>query len=287
MIRNAYGGIEFDDADRSTIRRLYLDERQTAREVGLHFGIGVTRMAAELRSLKLTKDRKRQKFDVAIRGGGQGNGIDLEFLRAWSHASAWVWGLWFGDGWLDVHNMFGFSGDLDVLLRVKALLRTKAEPYQGATIKSARQGWRLVVCSRAVAEIVRERFGLLPGKKSNRLQWPDVPQEFACDFARGLWDADGCWSHVTVKGRRYLQACFGSTSQALVSALACQITQCAGATPKEPQRAKRQKTKKSHLDLWIVRYGREDGNRIASWMYDSSEVQNRSDRKYLKWLSYQ
>jgi hypothetical protein len=276
----AWNRLHISPETSSEIERLYLEERLDHRTVAKQVGLKSGRVLRELHLRNIVKPRLRQKLDAAVRGLGQQNGVNLDFLRVWTAESAWVWGLWFGDGWLSPAAQFGFSGDRDVIYRVKALLETNAEPYQAIGAKKTEQGWRLVVHSRGTASIIEERFGLRAGKKSALLRLPPLPDSCERHFVRGLWDADGCWSRVRAQGRSYLQATFVSVSESLVVDLRdCLIRTChLGAKRIEFTEGRGNKS-----SYWRLRYGRNDGRLLGEWLYQGTNSSNRSDRKFKRW----
>jgi LAGLIDADG DNA endonuclease family protein len=264
------------------IRRLYLEERLSVELVSRALKLGRDRVRSEIRRQGIFKSRSQAKLDAALRGEGRSKyDLDLNLLQTWTADSAWVWGIWFGDGWLSPPWQFGFSGDKQVLIRIQELLNTTAPLWWGNNIKNKAKGWRLCVGSVAAAHIIEQMFGLKPGKKSRILTWPSVPGRFEVDFLRGLWDADGCWGYTTAKGKRYLQATFGSTSRPLVESVRDLISSRCDVRLRPVEL---QKKKKKKYEFWVVRWHSHDGARIGNWMYAERSDLNRSSRKYERWL---
>ena len=281
----AWNRIEFSEETCAEVRRLYLEERLSAREVGKQVGCSLQRAMREIHEKGYAKTRKEQKYDAAVKGLGQNNGVDLDFLRSWSEGSAWVWGVWFGDGWLSTKGLhFGFSGDLSVILRIKDLIATRAKPYQAKKIKKKEQGWRLEIGSLSVAILIKEKFALSPGRKSRIIQWPEMPVGLERHFIRGLWDSDGSWCFFRDKRypeKIYLQGCFSSMSGDIVESVSRKISFHCGLPIKKVE----QQGKKGKKDgCFVIRYASTDSRKIGNWLYSNANASDRSERKYDRWV---
>lgn len=116
-------------------------------------------------------------------------------------------------------------------------------------------------------------IGLMPNK-SKKLAVIDVPEEYFCEFLRGVIDGDGCirrWIH-TNNGKEQWSLRIYSGSLAFVEWLHQRIASQLGAMG----RISREKT-----DVYVLKFGKMAGIRICRKCYIESDSFLHLKRKYL------
>jgi hypothetical protein len=194
-------------------------------------------------------------------------GSAVPFLSTWTPESAWVWGLWFGDGWLRPYRVSLASSE-DVARQVQALTGFKSALHKGSGCVHFDLG------GIAVVRLVAERFGLQPGPKSACLVWPNPPRALVPHFMRGLCDSDGSWG-VTRDG--YLTFTYCSKSEGFVGS----FRDCAVAAGCKYRPVERMKG-----DCFIVRWSGTSAVRLGHFVYADSVVGTRYSRRHAIWFEH-
>jgi hypothetical protein len=284
----AWNRIEISAERLENVRRLYLDEHLPVRDVAAAVGLSKTRTLDELRtqgwvrSSGATRRLRAANSDLYAH-----KPRDVERSLGWDPEIAWLWGLWFGDGWLSLcagRPVVGFSGDYAALEQVRDLLGLHEHTIVDKKSKRLDAGKRLSVASYTLARHIEEAFGVRPGRKSRILRWPLLPSGMESHFIRGLWDSDGCWTAskgpVRKDGLRkhYLQGSYGSMSRSMVTAVRDCLVRLVGVTEKKIERQKK--------GLWVVRFSAVDSVLLGRWLYEGDCLRC-SERKHMIWTEIQ
>lgn len=207
-------------------------------------------------------------------GRGRSSGADVDLMDRWTPETAWVWGLWFGDGWSSsrsngrVHQVC-LSGSLEVMEKARAAIGSECvvSRYVRSHIHQ--------IGSQSLVDLIERKFEIPPGKKSHTMPWPEVPPEVLPQFVRGLWDSDGSWwVHRVKKPSRtyeYLYGGYASCSVGFLEGLRLALHEVVGVTmrPVEPQ-----------TNGNIVRYTSKDTPMLGEWMYADGRSDLRCGRKF-------
>lgn len=123
-------------------------------------------------------------------------GIDTILDAGWSRELAWILGMTYGDGHVaqyEVSLSGGGTSDAEAAAGKQLMERwvSLVDPNREVTPnRESRHSFRVGAYSKRFCDFCRS-FGL-ESNKSKILCWPTgLPEIFAPDFVRGLWDADG------------------------------------------------------------------------------------------------
>jgi hypothetical protein len=141
--------------------------------------------------IRRTKSKARME---AIKKGKFGrleyHDIDENFFGEWSPEMAWVLGLLFTDGNVFPGRISLSSIDVELLEKVKALLKsTKPLIKQAQSYDKTKCVYRFEFYREKMRENL-DRLGLHQRKSLNMI-FPNVPEEYVRHFIRGCWDGDG------------------------------------------------------------------------------------------------
>lgn len=114
--------------------------------------------------------------------------INENFFKNWSGDMAYVLGLWFADGYLNLKKGF-FSITLHKKDK-KLLYRIRKSMQSNHKIRIQKNASTLNIYSIKIIEAIK----ILGGTpcKSLIIKFPSIPKKYFPDFLRGLWDGDGC-----------------------------------------------------------------------------------------------
>lgn len=210
-----------------------------------------------------------------------------EFFRRWTPAMAYVLGVIFTDGCLDLRTRRSKT----VIRRVPYLSIAQKEPellrkvltLMGSNARishrkrmhyetgvSGEVYYFSFICKPIYADLLR--LGLNPQKSTN-LQFPTVPNDCVRHFIRGCWDGDGT---VYVEKRRpnYLQASYVSASLAFIRGMLLSLY-----TAGFPKRKIHEWSGK-HRSYYFKYTGRQC-TKLYHYLYDDVPPTQYLERKYL------
>jgi hypothetical protein len=255
--------VDVSAEDRALISSLYSDGH-TLRSLSARTGLSAAWLSEHLRAWGVQRDaravrRRRKRLGSVV-------GADLDFLRSWTPESAWVWGLWFGDGWLRPYRV-SMAASEEVARKVQELSGASGAVTPGNGCVHLDLGGTDAVL------LVEDQFGLVPGPKSDALSWPEIPPRLEAHFLRGLWDADGSFYMQASKGRGYLGTTFCSKSASFAGDVRDAVGRLGGQTrPVERNRGQA-----------LVRWNGRHAKALGSLLYAESEDRMRCSRKHAIW----
>ncbi len=138
------------------------------------------------------------------------NNIDLSCIYDITHNGAYILGLIWSDGHLEKNSVIitqneKLSGDL--LLMISYLLYG----YDNRKHK-INDVYTLSIHNKDFIEYLLSLKGINIGKKSDKIYFPDIPQEFHWSFICGYFDGDGCFAY----NYRYPQISITSNSHSIL-----------------------------------------------------------------------
>jgi DNA-binding CsgD family transcriptional regulator len=246
-------------------------------EVGAKFG-----RAGRLVRTHLTQAGVMRPKAVAVRraaneGKIRATTLNARFFKTLTPASAWVLGLLFGDGHVQIieGHSYGIhlAGSKQVLEAVAQHLGHNREPKQMKQKGKLLNCWKLAWYSKTMIEDLA-KFGLAGGNKARTMRWPEgITEEMLPHFVRGLWDSDGGW---TRKGE-HLDARYASASDGFTQDF------------KEVLEVKGWLPRLSHYQTPLngklfscnqLRLRAEDSRELAKWVYEGTTIELRCLRKF-------
>lgn len=102
---------------------------------------------------------------------------------------AYILGLWFADGCIYGGKMFDITlhkKDKYILKRIAEELQYEGKLYDYVDRQAARINFSCVVIYNDIIALGGKE------RKSNDIEFPNIPKEFLPDFIRGYFDGDGC-----------------------------------------------------------------------------------------------
>lgn len=216
-----------------------------------------------LKDLGLRRSKGDARRMLATTGALLSTSAHPDVLREWTPETAWVWGLWFGDGWVRPGSVC-LCGTLEVLEKVKAVIGCTSK------LRNGRGCYSVAFGAQSMVMLVEEMFSLKPGKKSHIIQWPRVPDDVLPQFVRGLWDSDGSWWVQKRKHYQYLYGGYCSASVDFVRELAEVLHRVVGVRLRPVEKQKYGS---------IVRYSSRDATKIGEWMYDDGREDIRCSKR--------
>lgn len=241
---------DLSEDERSRICSLY-NEGTRLEDICKAVGLSRTPLKERLKRWGLTRGRTATMRALGESGALNKTGCRPEFLRAWTLASAWVWGLFFGDGWVRPGQIW-IAGSQDVVDEVKRISGCTAKSLQGVGCLKLALGGMWAV------KLVEEKFALLPGPKSHKIRWPLLPADCLRAFVRGLWDSDGSF-WLQGNRKQYLYSGYGSCSREFVVALRDILGANAG--------VKNAVVEQQQHESYVIRYASEDSLKLGNWLY--------------------
>lgn len=240
---------------------------ELARVIAKKFGVSRTWVYGLARSRNIKTDYARACRRGAVERPRIKTAVDGAFVRAWTPASAWFWGLWFGDGWIR-RKQCCLSGNAEVLGKVKAASGCRGVLTRGNNCYTLHLGgaW--------LSDHVQDLFGISPGRKARVLRWPQVPPDMMHHFVRGLWDSDG--SFWLERGRLF--SGYASASKNFLESFSDILVDYVGI-------GHRNVTAQRH-GMFIIRLAQKNTRLLGEWMYKGSDERLRDESRYLLWSSH-
>jgi hypothetical protein len=252
--------------DAELLRRLYVDERLTARDIASRLHCTETMVLRRLRSFGIV---------LRKRGPAPRHATEPRSL-GWSPAIAYAVGVIATDGNLgrDERHLTVTSKDFELLNTIRVILGI------GPAVASYRSGSKRLRCSRLQWSDGRQHawlrsLGLTPAK-SRTLGPLAVPDQYFADFLRGCIDGDGSIvvytdRYHTAKNPSYvyqrLYVTLVSGSQAFPKWLQMTIQKLTGMKGSINQQRKR-----GYEPLYILRYAKRESIQLLHWLYHSPDV---------------
>lgn len=115
--------------------------------------------------------------------------IKQDYFKTWSRNMAYILGLWFADGCIYGGKMFDITlhkKDKYILKRIAEELQYEGKLYDYVDRQAARINFSCVVIYNDIIALGGKE------RKSNDIEFPNIPKEFLPDFIRGYFDGDGC-----------------------------------------------------------------------------------------------
>lgn len=115
--------------------------------------------------------------------------INQDYFKTWSSNMAYTLGLWFADGCIYKGQMFDITlhtKDKYILKQIAKELEYEGPLYDYVDRQAARLNFSCVVIYRDIVALGGCE------RKSNVIEFPNIPEEYLADFIRGYFDGDGC-----------------------------------------------------------------------------------------------
>jgi hypothetical protein len=202
----------------NTLNELYVHQQLSTRNIGKILGLSHASVQDHLYKAGIvTRDRGAytpQKRTYTL---------DLSPLRTLTYDGAYLLGVIFAEG------SFGRNGSTG-LKSYRVSITQKEAPsyleqlaavldYNGPVYPVREKYARLSIVSRSWPDVLAP-YGLSPGRKSNSMCWPNLPDRVFWDFLRGYFDGDG---NSNLGRGRYMRVRFTSTSLAFLESLRSQL----------------------------------------------------------------
>lgn len=135
--------------------------------------------------------------------------INHDYFKTWSRDMAYIFGLWCADGYMSSKNHnYHFSiklhkNDKYLLQKILNVMQSKHNIYENKDNSCLFDIGSKTIVNDIVALGGKER-------KSLNLKFPQIPNEYLCDFTRGYFDGDGCISFNKTKNAYYASISGGS-----------------------------------------------------------------------------
>lgn len=258
--------------------KLYIEDKKSLEEIGRLYK---TSRVAVYKKLKKFGIVQRSKSEARIEAQKQGKlpqqffDINENFFASWSAEMAYVLGLIITDGCVSKTGTVLLSiNDKELLEKVRSLMCSAHK----IELSKCQKG--LYIFHFAREKIIRDlkNFGVEP-KKSLKVIFPEVPQEYLPDFIRGVFDGDG--SVLFVKGRtKYLlRTKFISGSEVFINGLQESLESL-----NMPKRTiYKQKTKNGWSYTFV--YDHKDSIKLFNILYKNTQNELFLDRKYKRFLT--
>ncbi len=132
--------------------------------------------------------------------------INENFFNFWSPEMAWVLGVIFTDGHFGKANSKGIKRlyiaqkEPELLEKIRRLMNSKHKiMINNQTNKKSKIHYFSFTNKKIYLSLIK--LGLIP-KKSLKLKFPDMPEEYLRHFLRGCWDGDGSFYYEYGKPRK-------------------------------------------------------------------------------------
>lgn len=213
------------------LREEYYAKGLSLEEIGIKYGCTRQYVAKRMKILGLERrDHSRARRRAAAKGLVPGCSVNRRFFREWGQEMAYVLGIIYTDGCLHETTILDTKGartgtslslslaqkEPELLDKVSALMKCDAKlrhsPRRAYESGIAGEVYRFNLADQAVCQDLL-RLGVTP-RKSRRMRFPAVPDEFLRHFIRGCWDGDG--SVYSELGKASVIASYTSGSQRFV-----------------------------------------------------------------------
>lgn len=182
--------------------------------------------------------------------------IKQDYFKTWNRNMAYVLGLWFADGCIYGGKMFDITlhkKDKYILKRIAEELQYEGKLYDYVDRQAARINFSCVVIYNDIIALGGKK------RKSNDIEFPNIPKEFLPDFIRGYFDGDGCI--MNLKNNR-INSAFTSGSKKFLYSLLKILKEEAGVIGGSYD-----------VSSCSIKFGKKDTLRIGEYMYkDNPEL---------------
>lgn len=227
----------------------YVSHRKSLDDIAKEYGCTRQMIYLLLKKYGIERRDKSTARMQAIRDGKfprfNHHDIDESFFSQWSTEMAWVLGLLFTDGYINRSSISISSIDIDLLEKVRALLKTDRPVVRLLQSDKVHYIYNFEFYRKKIWYDLT-RLGLTQ-RKSLTMPFPAVPVEYVRHFIRGCWDGDGSFNMSGGK----LTASYVSGSKQFVEKLveelflvgvSCEVLQ--------EDRFRSKKPEKYYLDIW-------------------------------------
>ena len=176
------------------LEELYYERKKSLEDIAQEYG---TSRQNILKVMKKHGLIRRTRSTARIEAMNKGKFLKLmqyeineKFFSEWSPEMAWALGLFLTDGNINGNNVKLALVDIDLLEKIKKLLNL-SKPI--ITSKQSYDKSKLIYYLAFSSKRMREdlnKLGFIE-KKSLKLVFPEVPEEYIRHFIRGCWDGDG------------------------------------------------------------------------------------------------
>ena len=242
-------------------------EGLSSNDIGERLGRTGRTVRTHLASRGLMRERAQALRLAVKRGKIRQRSLREDFFEVLTPASAWLLGLLYGDGHVQVipGRQYGvtLAGSYEVCQ--KSLLLPESD---ASLAKCSQNGWRWTVYSKALVESLSQ-WGLTGGNKALSMRYPaNVTGTLEGHFLRGLWDADGSWE----RRGSYVRAKYTSASEGFIRDLQERV---GGRVHSWASNDVKKGAIGYHLQLKKTRT-----MRLVEWIYADAPAPIRCDRKY-------
>ncbi len=234
MERRGHWDYLYIDIPKAELEQLYIQENRTAPEIAKLYGCATSVVY-----------RRLQEHGIEIKPGGwdKVKRIVPDERLEWSPTFAYIVGLIASDGSLqnNVNEVRFVSTDRELVEYYCSCLGLRphdTDPVQWGALNATEVYVRIeqkahykrqyhLVFSDHIYRARLEAIGLTPSK-SNTLGALKIPDEYFCDFLRGEFDGDGCWSISNKSSWSALIGIFTSGSRAYLEWMQATILRLTG-----------------------------------------------------------
>ena len=199
--------------------------------------------------------------------------VNDNFFSKWSHDMAYVFGLWFADGYINKkRNTFSITLYKNDSYLLKEILLVMESNYTLRVYKNSNCLYFNIISPTIIKDIIR-----LGGKERKSLdcRMPHVPKKYLPDFVRGYFDGDGCIYYSKTSKKYLASTCSGSKffSIKLLKNLRKNIPNFKGNLYKDVRNRKYRpnfKSKKKIFTTYNLCFSVNDTKRLRDFMYQNN-----------------
>ena len=269
---------KLNDLTKDKLINLYINDKESLEDIAKIYDVS---RVAIYKKLKKYAIKQRSKSEARIEAQKQDKlpqqffDINEDFFGKWSTEMAYVLGLIITDGCISKTGTVSLSmNDREILEKVKTVLGSAHK------IEPSKHQENLYIFHFARENMVNDlnKLGVIP-KKSLKVTFPDVPQEYISEFIRGIFDGDGS-VYFDKRSKNYpLRTSFHSGSKAFIEKLEDNLIRLG--MPKR-RRISQQKTKNGIY--YGIRYGHENSSKLFNILYKNAGNRLFLERKYNRFL---
>lgn len=269
--------MKLNNLSKEELADLYINQKKSLGDIAKLYSTSRTAIYKKLKKYNIIQ---RSKSEARIEAQKQGKlpqqffDINEGFFSTWSSRMAYVLGLLITDGCISR------SGTVSLCINDKELLE-KVKEVMGSThkIEPSRYQKNLYIFHFARENMVKDlkNFGVVP-KKSLKVTFPQVPQEYLSEFIRGVFDGDGSIYFDKRSKNCPIRTGFYSGSKDFIEKLEDNLTELG--MPK--RKISQQKTKNGIY--YGIRYGHENSLKLYGILYKNAQNRLFLERKYNRFL---
>ena len=181
--------------------------------------------------------------------------INQDYFKVWSHDMAYIFGLWFADGYIYGGQMFDITvkaKDKYILKRIAERLNYSRSLYDEVNRQVARINFS--------CPVIYNDLLILNGGTEQKNKFPDIPDVYMHDFIRGYFDGSG--SKISLVRNKRINCTFEGRSKQFREKLLEILKTEAGVTSGSFDQINR-----------VLKFGTRDTIKIGKYLYrDNPEL---------------